>query len=231
MEQKKETRDQLERRIKNALVFVPTVSDTVSIYFSDRGLRLSVTNPNDFDGYAVIETNYHKHVFNELNANQDTQKGQLPFSRPWLYTKRVAEIANENLEAIKTDAGYSYRKLIEVLDAKEDKSELNICLYFDQWIISCFNPLFMISEKIIDQWLVYFLFECVGATHQAILEEHKEDVTTKQFVERFKELLTECMEGNKERVLFPALSDEERVKQEIEAVQQNAQEELMKGQA
>ena len=218
MEQKKETRDQLERRIKNALVFVPKDKDTISVYFGDKGLRLEATSDK-----VVISTMFHKHVFDNI-----TTAG---YSKPYLYTKRVIEIANENLEAIKTDAGYSFQKLLEVLKAKEDQAEYNICVFYEWYCQIIFNPLYSIGEDEISSFFVFFKYCCVLAQNHIILDEHKEDFTTKQFVERFKELITEFMEGNEERVLFHALSDEERIKQEMEAMQANANDELMKGQA
>ena len=218
MESKKETRDQLERRIKNALVFVPKDKETISVYFGDKGLRLEATSDK-----VVISTMFHKHVFDNI-----TTAG---YSRPYLYTKRVIEIANENLEAIKTDAGYSFQTLLEVLKAKEDQAEYNICVFFSWYCQIIFNPLYSIGEDDVSSFLVFFKYCCVLAQNHIILDEHKEDFTTKQFLERFKELITEFMEGNEERVLFHALSDEERMKQEMEAMQANANDELMKGQA
>ena len=218
MESKKETRDQLERRIKNALVFVPKDKDTISVNFGDKGLRLEATSDK-----VVISTMFHKHVFDNI-----TTAG---YSKPYLYTKRVIEIANENLEAIKTDAGYSFQKLLEVLKAKEDQAEYNICVFYEWYCQIIFTPLYSIAEDEVSSFLVFFKYCCVLAQNHIILDEHKEDFTTKQFVERFKELITEFVEGNEERVLFHALSDEERMKQEMEAMQANANDELMKGQA
>ena len=61
MEKKKETRDQLERRIRNAIVFIPKTKATQSIYFSDKGLRVIVD-----DSFAIIETGGHRHVFSSV---------------------------------------------------------------------------------------------------------------------------------------------------------------------
>ena len=128
MEQKKETRATIERKIKNAIVFVPKTKDTVSIFFSDKGVRLVADN----DG-CVIETNYHRHVYSNITA--------AGVSRPYLYTKRVIEIANENIDAIKTESGYSYQRLLDVLKAKDDKSEYNIVTYYDWFLFNIFQPL------------------------------------------------------------------------------------------
>ena len=45
MEQKKKpTNAQLQKRIENAIVFVPKTKDTISIFFSDKGVRLVADN-------------------------------------------------------------------------------------------------------------------------------------------------------------------------------------------
>ena len=133
MKQKKPTNAQLQKRIENAIVFVPKTKDTISIFFSDKGVRLVA----DADG-CVIETNYHRHVYSNI-----TSAG---VSRPYLYTKRIIEIANGNLDAIKTESGYSFQKLLEGLKAKEDKSEYNIVTYYEWWLMIIFDGLYSISE-------------------------------------------------------------------------------------
>lgn len=220
MEQKKPTAAQLQRRLQNAVLHIDKDRSYEGVYFSDKGLRLEVV-----EDYCIIATGFHRHVFDKICL------GQGGYSRPYLYTKRVIEIANENLEAIKTDAGYSFQTLLEVLKAKEDQAEYNICVFFSWWCLLIFNPLYSIAEDDVSSFFVFFKYCCVLAQNHIILDEHKEDVTTKQFVERFKELITEFIDGNEERVLFHALSDEERMKQEMEAIQANANDELMKGQA
>ena len=218
MEQKKKpTNAQLQKRIENAIVFVPKTKDTISIFFSDKGVRLVA----DTDG-CVIETNYHRHVYSNI-----TSAG---VSRPYLYTKRIIEIANDNLDAIKTESGYSYQRLIEVLKAKEDKTEYNIVTYYGWWLMVIFDGLYSISEDEVSSWLVYFKYINILATNSIILEEHKEDVTNKQFVEQFISRIKEFTDIVDERILFHALSDEERMKQEIDAITQTEQESMMEQQ-
>ena len=217
MEQKKETRAQLERRVRNSLVFVPRDKDYSGIYFSDRGLRLETT-----DEYCVISTGFHRHVFNNFTSSG--------ISRPYLYTKRIIEIANENLKDIEVDGGYSFQRLLEVLKAKEDKSEYNIVTYYEWWCSVIFDGLYSISEDEVGSWLVYFKYINIIATNSILLEEHKEDVTNKQFVEQFISRIKEFTDNVDERVLFHALSDEERMKQEIEAIQEQEQEQAMEAQ-
>ena len=217
MEQKKPTNAQLQKRIANALVHIDRTKDTESIFFGDKGLRLTVN-----EDYAIIATGFHRHVFNNFTSSG--------VSRPYLYTKRVIEIANENLKDIEVDGGYSFAKLLEVLKANEDKSEYNIVTYYDWWCSVIFDGLYSISEDEVGSWLVYFKYINILATNSILLEEHKDDVTNKQFVERFISRIKEFTDNVDERILFHALSDEERVKQEVESIQEQEQEQAMEAQ-
>lgn len=214
----KPTNAQLQRRIANAVVHIDKDKSYQSVYWSDKGLRLETT-----DEYCVISTGFHRHIFNAFNSAQG-------ISRPYLYTKRVIEIANENLKDIEVDGGYSFQRLLEVLKAKEDKSEYNIVTYYEWWCSVIFDGLYSISENEVGSWLVYFKYINILATNSILLEEHKKDVTNKQFVEQFLSRIKEFTDNIDERVLFHALSDEERMKQEVEALTQNEQEQAMEAQ-
>lgn len=216
-QEKKPTNTQLLRRIQKSPLHLDFTKNTISIYFSDKGLRLTV---DDSEGYALIATGYHTHYFQSF-----TSAG---ISRPFIYTKRIIEIANEN--DCKTDNGYSFAKLLEVLKAKEDQAEYNIAVYYEWWCRVIFDGLYSISEDEVGSWLVYFKYINTLAINQILLEEHKEDVTNKQFVERFLSLIKEFTNNIDERVLFHALSDEERMKQEMEAVKATENEQMMEAQ-
>ena len=111
MEQKKPTKAQIERRLSNAIVLVEKTKDTQSVFFSDKGVRLTVTEDK-----AVIATGFHQHVFDAYNMNG--------MSRPYLYTKRIVELALENDCEARDDkgnpTGYAYAALLETLKKKED---------------------------------------------------------------------------------------------------------------
>lgn len=215
----KPTNAQLLRRIQKSPLHLDFTKNTVSLYFSDKGLRLTV---DDAEGYTLIATGYHTHYFQNW-----TSQG---ISRPYLYTKRVIEIANENLDAIKTESGYSFQKLLDVLKAKDNKTEYNIVTYYGWWLMVIFDGLYSISEDEVSSWLVYFKYIGIIATNSILLDEHKENMTNKQFVEKFISLVKEYTGDIDERVLFKALTDEERMKQEIEAIQQTEQEQVMEAQ-
>lgn len=217
MEQKKPTNAQLQKRIANALIHIDKTKDTESIFFSDKGLRLT-TN----EDVAIIATGFHRHVFNNF-----TNAG---ISRPYLYTKRVIEIANENLKDIEVDGGYSFQRLLEVLKAKEDKSEYNIVTYVSWWLEIIFAPLYSIDESEAGSFLVYEAYLHHIARQAVLLSEKKEDMTNKQFFDEIIKNMQNFIEGVGERVIFHKLTDEELAQAKFEAIQEQEQEQAMEAQ-
>ena len=218
MEQKKPTNAQLQRRIANAVVHIDKDKSYQSVYLSDKGLRLETT-----DEYCVISTGFHRHIFNAFNSAQGV-------SRPYLYTKRVIEIANENLKDIEVDGGYSFQKLLEVLKAKEDKSEYNIVTYYEWFLHNLFNPQFGIAEDEVSSFLVYEDYIHNIAKNSVLLSEHKEDVTNKQFIDGVIANIREFTDGLEESVLLHKKTDEEVMKENMQAIQEQEQEQAMEAQ-
>ena len=217
MEQKKPANAQLQKRIANALIHIDKTKDTDGIFFSDKGLRLTVN-----EDYAIIATGFHRHVFNNF-----TNAG---ISRPYLYTKRVIEIANENLKDIEVDGGYSFQKLLEVLKAKEDKSEYDIVTYVSWWLEIIFAPLYSIDESEAGSFLVYEAYLHYIARQAVLLSEKKEDMTNKQFFDEVIKNMQGFIEGVDEHVIFHKMTDEEMAKANMEALTQNEQEQAMEAQ-
>ena len=214
MEQKKETRATIERKIKNAVVFVPKDKETVSTFFSDKGVRLTATMDN-----AVVAFGYSQTVYSNFTA--------AGISRPYLYTKRVIEIANENLKEIEVDGGYSFQRLLEVLKAKEDKSEYNIVTYYEWFLHNLFNPQFGIAEDEVSSFFVYEDYIHNIAKNSVLLSEHKEDVTNKQFIDKMVVNIKEFTDNLEETVLLHKKSDEEVMRENMEAVQEQELNESM----
>lgn len=217
MEQKKPTNAQLQKRIANAVVFIPRTKDTQSIFFSDKGVRLTATMDN-----AVVAFGYSQTVYSNFTA--------AGISRPYLYTKRIIEIANENLKDIEVDGGYSFQRLLEVLKAKEGKSEYNIVTYYEWFLHNLFNPQFGIAEDEVSSFLVYEDYIHNIARNSVLLSEHKEDVTNKQFVDGVIANIREFTDGLEESVLLHKKADDELMKENMEAVQEQEQEQAMEAQ-
>lgn len=214
MKEKDLSKGQLESRLRNALVFVPKDKDYKGVYFDDKGLRLEVTND-----FAVITTGFHRHVFNSI-----TSQG---ISRPYLYTQRFIEIALANDCMVKDAKGNvtrSYGKLMAVLKEKEDQTEFRVAWYFDLWLNTIFHPLYSIGETEAESFLVYESYLHIIARNKIILSEKTEDITNKMFIEQIGKELMEFTKDVDEHVVFPKKTDEERKKEEIDALGEIAEE-------
>lgn len=214
----KPTNAQLLKRLKNAVVHIDKDKSYQSVYWSDKGLRLETT-----DEYCVISTGFHRHIFNAFNSAQGV-------SRPYLYTKRVIEIANDNLKDIEIDGGYSFQKLLEVLKAKEDKSDYNIVTYVSWWLEIIFAPLYSIGESEAHSFLVYESYLHNLARQAVLLSEKKEDMTNKQFFDEVIKNMQEFIGGVDEHIIFHKMTDEEMAQANISAIQEQEQEQAMEAQ-
>lgn len=216
-QKKKVTRGQYKRKIDTAVVFIPKDKETQSMFFSDKGVRLTVTADT-----AVIATGFHRHVFDSI-----TSAG---ISRPYLYTKRIIEIANENLTLIATEQGYSYQRLIDVLKEKDDKSEYNIAVYYDWFLFNIFQPLYGIGETNVESFLVYEDYVHNIARNMIILAEKTEDITNVNFIDKIIENMKSLTSTLEENVLIPRKSDEEYTQEAIDAIREQETNEAVEAQ-
>ena len=219
MEQKKKklTNAQLQRRIQTAVVFVPRDKDAIDIYFSDKGLRLTATSDK-----AVISFAYSQTIYDNWTTSG--------VCRPYLYTKRVIEIANEHLEEIKTDNGYSFQRLLDVLKEKGNKAEYNIVTYYDWFIFNLFQPQFGIAEDDVSSFLVYEDYIHNIAKNSILLDVRNEDLTNKQFIDKMIANIKEFTDNLEESVLLHKKTDEEVMKENIEATQEQELNDAMEAQ-
>lgn len=211
---KKITKSDLERRMKSAIVLVPKDRETRSIYFDDKGLRLTLTMD-----YAVIDTIGHRHVFHNIVPSG--------VSRPYLFVKRFIDIALSNdckTRDHKNNITYSYAKLMAVLKDKEDKTEYNVAWYIDLWLNNIYSPLYQIDETEYGSFMVYEQYLHNIARQHAILMEHEEDMTNKAFVKAISDKMVEFMGDMDEHVLFKKESEEEEQTKEAEALREAANE-------
>lgn len=214
MEKKKRTKAQLQRRLDTAILHIDSTKSTQTIYFSDKGLRLTAD-----DECAVIGFGYNQVVFRNFNISG--------LSRPWLYTKRIVEITSQHLKEIQTETGYSYARLLDVLNSKEDKTEYNIATYYDWYIYNLYQPLYGIAEDNLSAFLVYEDYIHNIARNSIMLDEHKEDMTNKQFIKKVHANMNNFVNNMEEEVVLHKLTDDEVVRQNIEAVQEHELNESM----
>lgn len=216
MEQKKKpTNAQLTRRIQTAVLHIDRTKDTKEVRFIDKGLHLVVN-----EDYAIIETNFHRHVFDNITSSG--------VSRPYLYTQRFVEMALENDCAV--EGGLSYAKLFDVLKNKEKKDEYNIAWYYDLFLNNIFAPLYSIGETVSESFLVYETYLHNIARTSVILSEKTEPMTNRQFFDKVIENMRSYIEGMAEHVVFEKKTDEERMKENIEALDEQENEDFLKSQ-
>jgi vacuolar-type H+-ATPase catalytic subunit A/Vma1 len=106
----------------------------------------------------------------------------------------------------------------------------NIVVYFDWWLMVIFDGLYSIGESEIESFLVYFKYIGIIATNSILLDEHKEDMTNKQFIQKFFDNIKDFTDNLTENILFPKKTDDERIKEEVEAIAQTEQEQVMEAQ-
>ena len=216
---KKPTNAQLQRRIDNAVIHIDKTKDTKSVFFDDKLLRLTYN-----DEYAVVGTMFHRHVFDAVSNSG--------LSRPYVYVRRLVEIALENDCTTKDSNGNmtrSYAKLSKVLHEKEDRREYNVFRYVDWFLFNIYHPLYLIGEDSIMTFMTYFEYLHSIAVNKIFLDGHKDGMTNKQFIGEYMKILGEFVENDAEQAIFAAVSDDERIQQETEALTEQEVERNMEG--
>lgn len=209
-QQKKPTKGDLVKKMRSAVVFVPKDRETISVYFDDKGLRLTVT-----EDFAIIATGAHQHVFRNITV--------AGVSRPYLYTKRFIDIALANDCTIRDEKGQvsrSYTKMFALLKNKEDKTEYNLCWFIDLWLNNIFSSLYSIDETELSAFVVYEQYLHDVAKTQVLLSEHTEDMTNLQFVNALIDNEKKYLESMKEAVIINKKTDEEKTQEEVAALQE-----------
>lgn len=217
MKDKKPTNAQLQRRIDLALVFVPKDKGTRSVYFDDKGLRLTVT-----EDFAIVETPFHRHVFARITGGG--------FSRPYIFIENFIAIATTHhaLGEVKIKDSeqqgevtvFSYAKFIKALeDDKKLLDEYNQITYVDMWLNNIFFPLYRIGESTLSHWCVYLDYVSELAMQSVIYGKDRDrgvDVTDKMFIEKYVELIKSLstIDANHEpRVVIPHEGEDEALSQ------------------
>lgn len=221
MEEKKPTNGQLQNRLRNAILHIDKTKDTQSVFFDDKGLRLTVN-----EDFAIIATAFHQHVFTNFTAQG--------VSRPYLYTKRFIEIALANDCTIKDAKGNvtrSYGKLLGILKEKEDQKEFQVAWYIDLWFNNIFHPLYGIGESEAESFLVYESYLHNIARNKIIMSEKINDMTNIDFIDAVMQEVKAFTEGMDKRTIFKKKTDEEMMQENIEAAAAQQTEKTMEEQS
>lgn len=216
---KGKSREQLIKTLERAVVFVEHDKDYRGIYFDDKGLKLEITSD-----FAVISTMSHRHVFNKVTASG--------ISRPYLYVEKMIEFAATVDCIVKDKNGNvtrSYSKMMHELQQKSgsDGTGYNIVWYVDKWLYNIFQPLYTIDETEAGAFFVYFDYLGGIAKNAIILEERKEDLTNKGFIEKFIGYVKDFTDNLTENVIFKKKTDDEKIKEEVEAMGLTESEEIL----
>lgn len=219
------TKEQLERRVKNALVFVPKDKSYSAVYLYDHGMRVEVT-----EDAAVISTNYHKHVFDRF-----TSAG---ISRPYIYSRKFVEtVIKYKSYATDSEGNFILSKLLDYLESCEDdaakSSDYVFCMYYTWWSYNISSNLYSIGEEWVDSVILYLTFLANVGRDSILLSEKPDGMTAKDFIysfiDKFNEFAAPFLEGeDSEMVLFEPKTDEQVAKETIESLleqefEQNAQ--------
>ena len=206
------TKEQLARRINNAVVMVNKTKDYIGVYFADKGLRLECS-----DDCAIISTLYHRHVFNMVTSSG--------ISKPYVFISRVIDFALTNdCTVVDADGNTtrSWAKLFDVLKAKADNTEYNILWYVDIWLQTIFAPLYSISENTADSFFVYerYMHEiaCTHVLMQGIEHQEESALTNTDFVNKVLELEKSFLEGIAPTEILAKKSKEETIKENADAL-------------
>lgn len=149
MEQKKATRAQLEKKIKNAQVFIGKAEK--SIYFGDRGIGIYICKDE-----VLLKTNFHTHIWEKIISSN--------FSAPCMYLEQLVNIAHEHIKDITEkntvgDIYYSFSKLTEIPNLSlAERGIVKMVVYFiytvNESIFSIGNDKLSITKLLMD----YILF-------------------------------------------------------------------------
>lgn len=78
--------------------------------------------------------------------------------------------------------------------------------------------------------MVYLSYVCGIARNAIMLDEHKDGMTDKQFVEKFRNLIGELTEKSQETMIFEPISDEQRMLDAMDAITEQEDEDFIKQQ-
>ena len=117
--------------------------------------------------------------------------------------------------------------MMSILKGKDDQTEYNIVWYYDLWLMNIFAPLYTIDETLVGAFMVYEQYIHNIARNAFLLKEHKEDVTNIQFANNIIEGERDFLANLDEVVVLTAKTDEERINEEIAALQEQEQEDDM----
>lgn len=168
--EKKQTAEQLRKRIERAQLIVERGPDFKAFNFADRGISIYICKD-----FVIESTLAHQHVWNKVIFDN---QGGMRFSEPCIFLERVVELANLHKDSIsEKDAEgqlcYSFDKLTKTEGLTEgDKSLLSVA---DSFLSILSDAPFAVGTGSLARTSLYTQYYSLIARVSVILEQKDED--------------------------------------------------------
>jgi len=186
MEQKKTTRAQLEKRIKDAQLIVDKGKNYKAIYFADRGIGIYICKD-----YVVSTTNFHQHVWNRINS--------AGYNSTCLILESLVDIANTHAEEIqdKNEKGEIYYSLdkLRILDTLTETEKIIIQMV-EKWLYLINDSIHSLSNNPIlygSNNIKYFTWH---ALQNAFINDENKDISYNDLIDRYLAYQAFLFSGN-----------------------------------
>lgn len=186
MEQKKATRAELEKRIKNAQLIIDKGKKYKAFYFADRGIGIYICKD-----YVVSTTNFHQHVWNRINS--------AGYNSTCLMLESLVDIANTHAEEIqdKNEKGEIYYSLdkLRILDTLTETEKIIIQMV-EKWLYLINDSIHSLSNNPIlygSNNIKYFTWH---ALQNAFVNNENKDVSYNDLIDRYLAYQAFLFSGN-----------------------------------
>ena len=186
MEQKKATRGELEKRIKNAQLIVDKGKNYKAFYFADRGIGIYICQD-----YIVSTTNFHQHVWNRIDA--------MGYNTTCLMLESLVDIANTHSEEIqdKNEKGEIYYSLdkLRLIDTLTETEKIIIQMT-EKWLYVINTSNHTLSNNPIDYGgnsIKYFSWH---ALCNAFLNNDNKDISYFDLIDKYLAYEAFLLSGN-----------------------------------
>ena len=186
MEQKKTTRAQLEKRIKDAQLIVDKGKNYKAFYFADRGIGIYICKD-----YVVSTTNFHQHVWNRINS--------AGYNSTCLILESLVDIANTHAEEIqdKNEKGEIYYSLdkLRILDTLTETEKIIIQMV-EKWLYLINDSIHSLSNNPIlygSNNIKYFTWH---ALQNAFINDENKDISYNDLIDRYLAYQAFLFSGN-----------------------------------
>lgn len=222
---KKPTNAQLQRRIDNAVLHVDKTKDTRSVFFDDRGIRITVN-----EDCATLSNGMYTTIFQRYYFRGETNQ--------YLSLKAMVECAEKHMDKIvvkdkKGESHISYKMLDKIVNESQDENYSWFTI-MSWYIFNIESDLALSAREEFTNAVFYSIYEKYAhnvAAMKQFVEEHKDGMTTRGYFKAISEELVKIADGMPDDMMFEAKSDEERAKEAVEAMSKDADEQILEEQA